>query len=154
DQWLRCSSSHPCDTRSGWPVQFLQDEVAESTNMSLSRHIHAARPIGLRGHAKLCLFTDLPVLAIDHVEDGDGVAWIEIRRRERRRVEEPVADNSRAIGGFWMQGVDDYVIIEQIEQDIGRHYNTVVTAQIGGEQAGQGGTRRFAGHRECFDALS
>src|SRR5262249_4196507 len=65
---------------SRWLVQFFQDEVTKGPNMALGRHIHAARPIRLRTHAQLGLFADLPVLAIDDIEDGHGVAWIEIGR--------------------------------------------------------------------------
>src|SRR5450755_1895378 len=120
--------------------------------MAFGGHVDAAIAESSGGHARLGQFTDLPILLVYQVEQRDGIRRIEVWLFAFLAIEEPVARYARAVRCKRGQGVDDDVIVEQVEQQVGVENNSIVAAQILRQESRQMGTARLARDGKRLDA--
>src|SRR5262245_28798184 len=75
----------------GAEAELVEHPVVEAPDVPLDPDVDAARGERARAHARLDPLADLPILAVDAVEEPDRVLGVEARAGDDLRREEPVA---------------------------------------------------------------
>src|SRR6266487_6834635 len=98
--------------------------------MMFNWHVDATIAISPGGHAGLGKCAHFPILPVYQVKKLDSICRIEVRALRLLTIKEPVTRHSRAVRFERSQGMDNDMVIEQIQQQVGVENNPIVTPQI------------------------
>ena len=114
----------------------------------LDRDVDPAGREGPRPDAGLDPLADLPVLAVDPIEERHRVGRVEAGPRDRVRIEEPVARHARAIRRERRERVHDHVVGEEVQEHVRADHHPVVVPLVAGGEARERRGGRPPAHRE------